>query len=68
MSWHKHWIYAVYKGEECLAIGTSEEICKQLNISIKTFQYYRSKAYKERIRNRKSKNCRNIIKLDDKNI
>lgn len=64
MSWKKHWIYAMYKGEECLAIGTSKEICEQQNISMQTFQYYRSKAYKKRVKNRKSKNYRTITLLE----
>lgn len=42
------WEYAMYKGEKCLAIGTSKEICKQMNINIKTFQYYRTNAYKKK--------------------
>ena len=61
----KRWEYAMYKGEECLAIGTSNEICKQMNIKMQTFQYYRTNAYKDRINNRISKNARIIIKLDN---
>lgn len=61
----KRWEYAMYKGEECLAIGTSNEICKQMNIKMQTFQYYRTNAYKDRISNRVSKNARIIIKLDN---
>lgn len=61
----KRWEYAMYKGEECLAIGTSNEICKQMNIKMQTFQYYRTNAYKDRINNRVSKNARIIIKLED---
>lgn len=57
--------YAMYKGEECLAIGTSKEICKQMNISMKTFQYYRTNAYKERIKNRNSVCYREIIRIDE---
>lgn len=62
--WKKHWEYAMYKGEELLAIGTSNEICKLLNIKRATFQYYRSKDYKKRIKNRKAKNYRTIIRID----
>ena len=61
----KRWEYAMYKGEECLAIGTSNEICNQMNIKMQTFQYYRTNAYKDRINNRVSKNARIIIKLDN---
>lgn len=65
------WVYAMYKGEECLAIGTTKEICKSMNISIKTFQYYRSKQYRERLENRRELNARRIIRIDkdsDKNV
>lgn len=58
------WVYALYKGEKCLSIGTSKEICKEMNISIKTFQYYRTKAYKERIQNRNAKDYRVIVRID----
>ena len=60
------WIYAMYKGEELLSIGTTKEICKEMGISIKTFQYYRSGAYKERLKKRKVKNARTITKIDKK--
>lgn len=61
----KRWEYAMYKGEDCLAIGTSNEICKQMNIKMQTFRYYRTNAYKDRINNRVSKDARIIIKLED---
>lgn len=60
----KRWEYAMYKGEELLAIGTSDEICKKMNIRKETFLYYRTKAYKERIKNRKAKNYRVVIRID----
>lgn len=59
------WVYAMYKGDECLAIGTKKEICKQMNISIKTLNYYRTKAYQERLENRKEKNARRVIRIDE---
>ena len=48
--WKKKWEYAMYKGDELLAMGTTEEICKQMNIKEQTFRVYRSNAYKERIK------------------
>ena len=65
------WEYAMYKGEECLAIGTTKEICKAMNIKKNTFQYYRSKQYRERLENRRELNARRIIRIDkdsDKNV
>ena len=61
----KRWEYALYKGDELLAFGTREEICKQMNIKRKTFEYFRSNAYKERIKNRKARNYRSIIRIDN---
>ena len=58
------WEYAMYKGDSLLSIGTKEEICKEMNISIKTFQYYRTSAYKDRLNKRKVKNARVIIRID----
>ena len=46
--WKKKWEYAMYKGDELLAFGTREEICKQMNIKEQTFRVYRSNAYKKR--------------------
>ncbi len=60
-----YWEYAMYKGDEQIAFGTREEICKQMNIKRKTFEYYRSNAYKERIKNRKEINARRIIRVYD---
>jgi hypothetical protein len=65
MKKRKSWVYAMYKGEEILAIGTREEICKKMNIKTQTFRYYRTNIYKERLKNRKNKNSRIIIRIDN---
>lgn len=57
--------FALYKGEELLAIGTTEEIAKQLNNSVSTIVYYRSKAYKRRIEKRNTKNARLLIPIEE---
>ena len=57
--------YAMYKGDEFLSEGTAKEICEDMGISIKTFQYYRSSAYKERLKKRKNKNSRIIVRIED---
>lgn len=61
------WVYAMYKGEELLSIGTSKEICKEMGISIKTFQFYRTKHYKNIVKNSRLKNRRVIVKVDKEN-
>ena len=58
------WIYAMYKGEELLVMGTAKEICKEMNISIKTFHFYRTKHYKSIVNNSRLKNRRVIIRID----
>lgn len=58
------WIYAMYKKEECLAIGTAKEICEQMGISYKTFQFYRTSHYKNIVKNSRLKNRRVIIRID----
>ena len=63
MKKRKRWVYAMYKGEECLCIGTREEICEQMNIAIPTFQFYRSTYYKEE-RIEKGRKPRIITRVD----
>lgn len=38
--------YALYKGDECLAIGTIDEIAKQQGVKKKTILFYHSPWYK----------------------
>lgn len=54
--------YAVFKGEEMLAMGTYKEICEKLNISYQTFRYYGTDAYKKRT---KEENARRLVCLND---
>lgn len=65
--WKKKWVYAMYKGDELLAIGTKDEICKEMKISHDTFTYYRTKAYLNKCKNRKnySVGYRVIIRIED---
>ena len=54
--------YALYKGEECLAIGTIKEIAEQMNVKIRTIQFYTTPTYKKRCKN--SINRLTLISLD----
>lgn len=54
--------YAVFKGEEMLAMGTYKEICERLNISYQTFRYYGTNTYKKRTR---EENARRLVCLND---
>ena len=57
----KRWVYALYKGEEILAIGTAKEICEQENIKLNTFHFLSSKWYKK---HRFGGKMRVIIRID----
>ena len=54
-------VYAMYKGEDCLAIGTKKELSKELNVGIRTISFYLTPTYKKRVK--KSKNRRELIKI-----
>lgn len=54
--------YALYKGEECLAIGTIEEIAKQMKVKYRTIYFYTMPTYKKRCKN--SKNRLTMVCLD----
>lgn len=54
--------YALYKGEECLAIGSIKEIAKQVNVKYRTIYFYTTPAYKKRCKN--SKNRLTMVCLD----
>lgn len=42
-------IYAVYKGEEFLDVGTIPELAERLNVIINTVVFWTSKKYHQRI-------------------
>ena len=59
--------YALYKGEELLAIGTIRDIAKEMKVKESTIYYYKSKAYKDRLSKRKyglNGNARMLVSLD----
>lgn len=54
--------YALYKGEECLAIGTIKEIADKMKVKKRTIIFYRTPTYQKRVK--ASKNRRELITLD----
>lgn len=61
-------VYALYRGEECLFIGTIYEIAKEYSIKIESVKYYLTPAYKRKLEKRKRgryKNQRILIKLEE---
>ena len=57
-------IWAVYKGEECLAIGTFDEIEKELNITRETIYGYVSKGYERKIKKRNGLNAIQFVLVE----
>jgi DNA-binding CsgD family transcriptional regulator len=51
--------YALYKGEELLAIGTKREIAEQLGVSVNSVSHYGTPVYARRT----SENGRGLVKL-----
>ncbi len=58
----KNKVYALYKKEDCLGIGTVEELAKQFNVGIKTIKFYLTPTYKKRVK--KGINRRVMIRVE----
>lgn len=54
--------YALYKGEELLAMGTKEEIAEKMGVKKRTIDFYEMPTYKKRRIG--SKNYRELIKIE----
>lgn len=54
-------VYAMYKGEECLGIGTLIQLAKQFNVNYKTMTFYLTPTYKRRCK--KSKKRRELVEV-----
>jgi hypothetical protein len=68
MRGRKKGVYALYKGEECLAIGTKEEISEELGVDMNTLNFYTTQKYKDRCNARDNKckdGFRELIKIED---
>ncbi|MGU8449425.1 hypothetical protein V1657_11660 [Clostridium perfringens] len=42
-------MYALYKGEELISMGTIFQIAQDLNVQVRTVKYYGSNAYKRKL-------------------
>ena len=61
-AYNKKRIYAMYKGDNFLCEGTTEEVCKEMNIKLSTFRYYRTNYWNKRS---KGNNHKVIVRIDD---
>lgn len=52
---NKEKIYALYRGEKFIAIGTKKELAELLNVKWKTISFYGTPAYKKRTNQAKSR-------------
>ena len=55
-------VYALYKGERLLDIGTVNELAEKFGIKEKTIYYYKTPTYKKR---NKKENHRVLIKIEE---
>ena len=55
-------VYAIYKGDEFLDVGTIPELAERFNVSINTVVFWTSKKYHQRI----GENAKKAYKLEDK--
>lgn len=46
-------VFAVYRDDEFLAVGTSKELAEMLNVSLKTIHVFKRKAQHERAKSKK---------------
>lgn len=62
-------IYAIYKGDEFLFVGTAKECAKHFNIRNETVYFWNTQCYKKRIstlkRNGKERNCIRSIVVEE---
>lgn len=57
--------YALYKGEEILAIGTIFQIAEELGVKMDTIKYYGTNAYKRKLSKRNAKDVRELVALEN---
>ena len=54
-------IYALYKGEECLGIGTIKELANLTKVKERTIRFYNTGVYKRRREKSKYGNYRTLV-------
>lgn len=61
----KEKVYAVYKGDMFIDLGTKEYLAKKLNINPKTILFYTRPTYLKRVQQRGTKKPIIVIKIED---
>lgn len=59
--------YAVYKGEDFIAVGTKLELAKELNVKPETIKFYTTPSYQRRLEKRKAhrRGRITVVELED---
>lgn len=57
-------LYALYKGDNFIDLGTKQYLANLLGVSEKTIYFYSSNVYKKR-KNYNFKNCYVVIEVED---
>ena len=57
--------YALYKGDEFVAIGTSKQLAQLMNVKVETITFWSTPTYHKRIKNHNIATI--VIKLGDEN-
>lgn len=60
---NKENIYALYKGDKFIDLGTKEYLAEKLNVTPKTIYYYTTAAYRKRIKDYSKRLF--VIKIED---
>lgn len=58
---NKEKIYALYRGEKFIAIGTKKELAELLGVKVETISFYATPAYKKRTNEAKA---RRLVLID----
>lgn len=58
---NKEKVYALYRGEKFLGIGTKKELAELLNVKVETISFYGTPAYTKRTNSEKG---RRLVVLD----
>ncbi len=56
-------VYAMYKDDELLGIGTVKELAEILNVKVETIRFYITPTYQKRVD--KGKNRRILIEIEE---
>lgn len=61
-------IFALYKGDEFIDVGTVKELAKKRNVKPESIRYLSTPAYERKIANRKNSKALIAIKMEDEEM